>query len=212
MEVAASLAKRDGIPTTKSFLLWLLHTLESEADTREFPRVFISMEQLMDDWQAAMQRVSQILQIDWSVDYDEVREDVENFLDPGLKHHNLSLSQLEGNPKVPVPVTEIYHSLVYAALDQQSLNVESFSKVWEGLRREIAQFIATALLEHFDAHLRVRLDLENRLRETRIDLWENQSNLARVQAQIHSMLNSRSWKITAPLRKAYDLVERLRSK
>ncbi len=31
-EVAASLAKRDGFLTTKAFLLWLMHILESEAE------------------------------------------------------------------------------------------------------------------------------------------------------------------------------------
>lgn len=204
LEVAASLAKRDGIPTTKSLLLWLLHTLESEIDTRDFPRAFISMEQLMDDWQTTMQRVSQILEIEWAADYDEVRHDVEKFLDPRLKHHNLSPCLLEDDSNVPAPVAEIYRLLMDTALGQQPLNVDSFSSVSEGLRREMAQFLPMAFLEDFDAQFRFRLDLEDRLQHTLAELWATQSDLLKAQARLDSMLSSRSWKLTAPLRKGYD--------
>jgi|GEM_PF-6959821 len=39
-----------------------------------------------------------------------------------------------------------------------------------------------------------------------------QLKLAQTEAQLTSMLNSKSWKVAAPLRKAYDLVQQFRTR
>src|SRR5581483_5443085 len=47
LEVAGSLRARNGFSATKSYLLWLRHLLDAERDSRGFPRVFTSYEQLL---------------------------------------------------------------------------------------------------------------------------------------------------------------------
>jgi hypothetical protein len=217
LEVAASLAKRDGVLGAKSFLLWLIHVLESERDTREYMRAFVSMEQLMGDWQATMKNLSQILKIQWPNDYDEIDQEVKQFLDPGLKHHNIPSSLLETDANVPAPLVEICSLLKETALETQPCVKETFSTVAENLCQEMERFVASAFMEDVYGHLKNRRDLENRLQEVcvelaeiRSELAETRSNLAGLRSQRDSMLTSWSWKITAPLRKGYDLVQRLR--
>ena len=47
LEVAASLKARDGFTTTKSLLVWLRHTLESEQHSRGRPRSFVMYDELL---------------------------------------------------------------------------------------------------------------------------------------------------------------------
>jgi hypothetical protein len=57
-EVASSLKQRNNFQFSKSLLLWLEHVLASERETRDYPRVFISFEKLLADWQATMEFTS----------------------------------------------------------------------------------------------------------------------------------------------------------
>ena len=59
--VAASLVRRDQLPPARALLLWLSHTLEAEQATRQFPRLVLSYEQLLQDPAAALQRCQQLV-------------------------------------------------------------------------------------------------------------------------------------------------------
>ena len=56
LEVAASLRARHGFTTTKSLLLWLRHTLESEQHSRGRPRSFVMYDELLRNWQGVVAR------------------------------------------------------------------------------------------------------------------------------------------------------------
>ncbi|RVD50028.1 sulfotransferase family protein, partial [Mesorhizobium sp. M2D.F.Ca.ET.140.01.1.1] len=50
LEVAYSLKRRDGLPLSKSLLLWLRHVLEAEHHSRHMPRYLIRHEEFLIDW------------------------------------------------------------------------------------------------------------------------------------------------------------------
>ncbi|WP_134487370.1 hypothetical protein [Methylocella tundrae] len=50
LEVAQSLAKRDGFSLETGLLLWLRHVLDAERESRHFPRAVVSMDDLFEDW------------------------------------------------------------------------------------------------------------------------------------------------------------------
>ena len=60
LEVAASLKARDGFTTTKSLLLWLRHTLESEQHSRGRPRSFVMYDELLRNWQGVLRESEKI--------------------------------------------------------------------------------------------------------------------------------------------------------
>ena len=70
-------------------MLWLRHTLEAERETQNRNRVIITMDQLMDDWEAALGRVQRAVGVPWPVPVERSGPQVSQFLDPGKRHHRV---------------------------------------------------------------------------------------------------------------------------
>ena len=97
-EVGQSLLTRDGIPLAHTRLLWLQHLVEAEAASRDFSRVVISYDDLLRDWRGCVQRMGSELLLQWPVSISEARSSVEQFLNPGERHHKLG-----GKNDTPLP-------------------------------------------------------------------------------------------------------------
>jgi GT2 family glycosyltransferase len=84
IDVAASLAARDGIGTARGLLLWLGHLLDAERATRGMPRVIVHYEELVGErgWRGIARRVAAELGLDWPR-WDEAAVDA--FLAPELR-------------------------------------------------------------------------------------------------------------------------------
>ncbi|BBD78878.1 glycosyltransferase [Aerosticca soli] len=96
-EVARSLKSRNDHALARSRLAWLEHTAESVLGSRGFPRAVVSYDQLMTDWEAAMRRVSAELELPWPVQLEDVRPQVNEFLSPGERHHQVPWMPEEGS-------------------------------------------------------------------------------------------------------------------
>ncbi|TBN44091.1 hypothetical protein EYE42_02965 [Paracoccus subflavus] len=98
MDVAASLARWAGHDTEYNLLLWLRHLLDAEADSRDLPRVFTSYHMLLEDWEAAIARITGGLEIDWPRGLPEAGDDIRAFLSHDLQHFSKT-----GTHGVPLP-------------------------------------------------------------------------------------------------------------
>jgi hypothetical protein len=194
MEVASSLGKRNGLPVNKSLLLWLCHILESEEDTRGYPRVFVSFEELLGDWKTTMERLSAQLQIAWPVSYSDAQCEIEEFLDPGLVHHHCADNPLARDLDLSQYVSLVHRELIAAQNSEADTIAEAFTTVSENLHKELQHFITTALVEE----AQFRLAQMDRLRER---LRHSHKQLYKCTLQLEDILNSKSWKLTEPLRK-----------
>ncbi|MBB3998889.1 sulfotransferase family protein [Aureimonas pseudogalii] len=87
LDVAASLARRDGFVRAKSLLLWLDHTLAGEAATRDLKRTVLLYDDLLADWRGAADRISTELGLAWPKERGRVEAEVDAFLTPDLRHH-----------------------------------------------------------------------------------------------------------------------------
>ena len=87
-EVAASLARRDGLPVAQAQLLWLQHLVEAERATRGQARVFVHYEHLLDNWQRELDRIGEQLAIDWPPAPADFAAAATQFLAPTLRHHH----------------------------------------------------------------------------------------------------------------------------
>jgi hypothetical protein len=108
-DVAASLKQRDGLGTEQSHGMWLKNSLVAERDTRELPRVFLSYDELLADWEPVVRRCIERLGLPLAIT-DETRAAVAAFLSPGLRHH-ASRGPAGGDPASLV-------ARVYAALER----------------------------------------------------------------------------------------------
>jgi Sulfotransferase domain len=88
LEIANSLKTRDGFSLEKSLLLWMTYMLDAELHSRTYPRVFITYDGLLRDTANTIGSVSRTLNIEFPKSYQDCREEIAQFLDSGMKHHN----------------------------------------------------------------------------------------------------------------------------
>ncbi len=98
VEVAASLARRNGFSAEKSHLLWLGHVLEAERETRGQPRVFTLYDQLLEDPIATLERVEGTLGLRFPVAPAAALDSVQAFLSRDLRHHRAAGGSPEPGP------------------------------------------------------------------------------------------------------------------
>src|SRR5215204_573333 len=111
LEVAASLKARDGLTTTKSLLLWLRYTLESEQHSRGRPRAIVMYDELLRNWQRVLASVGQGLAVTWPGKSHRATVEIENFLSEQHRHHVFDWRDLEGRADVVRWVKEAYFAL-----------------------------------------------------------------------------------------------------
>lgn len=87
LDVAGSLAARDGFPRAKSFLLWLDHTLAAERQTRDINRSIIGYDTLLADWRGTSDKLAHDLDLAWPKERSRVEHGVDEFLSRDLRHH-----------------------------------------------------------------------------------------------------------------------------
>jgi hypothetical protein len=162
IEVARSLEKRDLLPASQSYLMWLRNFIEAERGSRGLPRTMMLYESLLSDWKTVVQRIGRDLRIDWPTPIEEAAPAVEEFLRPSLRHHQADNRQLFDDPHIPEPVRRAYGAILAAI---ESGNVDDLSPAAEAVARELdnshpmlVQYVADAHRFHSESARKRRLD------------------------------------------------------
>lgn len=88
LEVARSLAARDGFSLEKALLIWLRHVIDAERETRDLPRAIVAMDDFLHDWRGSIQKIGWLLGIEWPRFDNATAATVDIFLSRDLKHQN----------------------------------------------------------------------------------------------------------------------------
>ena len=120
LEVAASLAKRDGLHTATGNLIWLRHVLDAETGTRDKTRCFVNFESLLSNWAGTMTKIQDILGVPLPRLSVSVAPEVEAFLDLDLRHHVEKPKLALDNPLLSEWVRDTYAILEKWAADGES--------------------------------------------------------------------------------------------
>lgn len=208
LEVAASLAARNGFPLGQGLLLWLRHNLELELHSRAYPRVFITYDELLHDWRAAMDRIAAKLSIAWPLAPDVIATDVDAFLTSNLRHHRLATDRLQD-----CGLVDQVHSalLTLAAADDENARgvmdeVSSDLAQVESLYDPFVEVLRSRTAELTQNLENLRLEMQRGQTEHRRELAVLLSKLAKAEAEINSICTSRSWRLTQPLRQGRRLI------
>ena len=177
LEVAASLAKRDGFSTEKSCCLWLDHVLGAERETRGTVRTFVTYEALMADPVRTAEAIGHHLGVEWPNPVFSAAGSLRTFISSGLRHHKEGGTQGKGQ----AGPWEALAVILYDAIAQAGSDGPS-EEVWDGCSRS-----AEERRHAFDPVLVEQLRAETALR-------------IRVMNRNMGIRNSLSWKLLAPLR------------
>jgi len=112
LEIAASLRVRNGFSPAKSHLVWLRYVLDSERDTRFLPRAFVRYDALLNDWRGVAEALAQTLAIQWPITPGASARQIEDFLEPSLRHASVEDVDLLHDESVIQLVKDAYHELL----------------------------------------------------------------------------------------------------
>ena len=145
IDTAKSLLKRDNIPLRKSYFMWQLHITSALMYTRNYKRTIIHYDHFLDNWEMNLRRCAKHLNIRWPETNSALKEDMESFLDTGLRHSSSTLSDIDKKVEsyeLPESVAQIYKHCLRAEEDQNFLDSIEFYKDIEHLFYEHAVDIA----------------------------------------------------------------------
>jgi len=126
LEIANSLKTRDGFTLEKSLLLWMTYMLDAEFYSRKYPRVFITYNGLLNDTANTINSVSRILNINFPKSYEDCREEIAQFLDSGLRHHNQDAGSV--NKALSEDISK-YYELLNGLVGKESVSEDELSKI-----------------------------------------------------------------------------------
>ncbi|MGA9853597.1 MAG: glycosyltransferase [Gammaproteobacteria bacterium] len=212
--IAESLRLRNGFSYAKSYYLILRHWLDAELATRGEQRAFVSYEDLLIEWQAAIRPSWDHLGLSWPVDAGIRDTQVHEFLTAELQHHKgekpdsgilcqwamrlheARLAALQGDEGHDLATQ---YDAVAAELSAWSKEVDSILQP----ERESQTHLKKILRER-DETLRQR---DETLRERNETLRQRDEHLAwlqgektHLQQEIQRIHRSTSWRISAPIR------------
>ena len=212
LSVAASLKRRDEIPTEKSLYLWLEHTLISLNQARSARCVVVDYDRLMSLPKNELCRVSEHLGL--SLNETLVNEYIDEFLDEALRHSHVSnLIATEGDDFKSL-VNRTYRLALRVASDELAVGDAEFSVEVERLFSDykkysyFSKFIdkQTSDITHLSA---IVSDQESRVASLTSEIASLTSKVASLNdektdlaTRVNELLNSASWRVTAPLRAA----------
>jgi len=220
ISVMRSLKKRDNFVAAKSYLLWLLHVTEALRSTKGKPRALLNYDRLMESPREELARLAATL----GLELNEQRVDtfVHDFLEQGLRHTQFSVADLDLAESMPPIVKELFRALELLVGDPSPSNEKACQEVLAKAEEFLQNFESIAdyewALEGDLEQLGTRLasaqhslsqlqQTQDQLRQTQGQLQQAQAQLQQTQAQfeqaamaMNSVVNSTSWKLTAPLR------------
>lgn len=211
LEVARSLAARDGFGEQKSLLLWLIHLVEAERATRGRPRAFVSYERLLREPDAVVAQLRRRLEAGLAVPTEQARIAIREFLSDEHRHHLVEEEIASGAADLRDWVREAHVLARRLAHDE----VPDGDSATQGAFDELARHVRTTQLvvpiaqeARALAELRVEVSMrDQQVRELRARNGELREKLRRSEEKrkdtaraLEKLEQSLAWRLTAPLR------------
>jgi hypothetical protein len=142
LEVAKSLADRDGLDAAHSHAVWLRHMVEAGIETQLRTRGVVSYEALLSDWRGESARIAEAFAIRWPDQSQEAAAAIEAFLESGDRHHHEPADNLG---QMPAIVAEAYEALLRARtsgdgwrdFDRLNSQIARFSNAYDQAMQEV---------------------------------------------------------------------------
>jgi hypothetical protein len=191
LEVAASLARRDGLPLAQSLLIYIQGNLEAERASRGRRRVFQLYDGLVSDWRSFAEKLANAGGPRTDGFAAQTTAEVEDFLTPDLHHHHATRESLANLPDGAAMLMEMYDGMVQVAAtgDETALRAR-FDRVRERIWEPAKLFraVATAQGKNYRdeiARLESKMMAEFERRDVELDALR--SELRREDAKVEEV-------------------------
>ena len=183
LDVAKSLKIRDGFSYDKSFGIWFHYNIAALISVFDLPHVFIHYDRVIDNWELELRKCASSLIISWPDDISQFRGKMNKFVRPELRHSLSGIGALKraNAPKTVIDLFDLLIRVSRSSISDKEFNIK--------IRRLSSDFLSYTVFFQYD-------------------MGQQLLERDRLIAQIDSLLNSYSWRITAPLRKLRRLYKR----
>lgn len=180
LDVAASLARRDGIVPALGHLIWLRNVLDAEVESRPLTRAWVRYEELLARPHTVVEKLGRELDIAWPCGANaETEREIEQFLSPGLRHHRSADEHLLSDPELSRWLRSTFEILERWTRDERRDTDTAVLDETRAAFNEATPIFSRAIGE-----------LDEQARET----W-------RLTREVESMRRSIVWRMTGPLRR-----------
>jgi glycosyltransferase involved in cell wall biosynthesis len=215
IDVARSHEKRNGFSYERSIGLWYDYNTVALRVTSRLPRTFIRYDRLVDGWESELKRCARELDIGWPEDPSLLKERMDVFIRPDIRHSSSSMDELRASnpPALVIQLMELLESDATtperrASFDKESGDLASefptYAHIFAWDRNEFGRQIY-ALEKKQEALLETL-----RKRESRISALEEivgeVENLRGKEEELSRIHGSRGWRT---LLRFYRLRDRL---
>jgi hypothetical protein len=125
LEIAASLAQRDGVSLPKGLLLYLQSYSDVEFTSRARRRVFVRYDSLLHDWRTFQTQLTERSDARLAPPSSITKAEIDKFLTADLYHQRFSREDLLGHADVPAIMVELYDSMCKAIDMEHDLSVRA---------------------------------------------------------------------------------------
>jgi len=213
-EVICSIRERDGLDPATIELLWLRSLLEAEEASRGCVRVWTGFEELLGDWGATVRSIADGFGVVWPNDPELVAHEAADILRARHRHYRATDDAVLApiGPLTTRAWQAAQHGLhgeeaaARALFDEIRTVITELDRLSAPFQETIEKRLATAESERGQlteclADLRERLANSEASLKIASDQISSLTNAVEsLNARISSMLASRCWQITAPLR------------
>ena len=109
LDVAKSLYKRNGMPIDKGLGFWMNHNLVALEACSDVQTVFVSYDRFVESWEPELRRIAETLYLDWLADGEDLKREIDSFVQPGLRHNRSNPVDLDS---IPAQVRELYQLIL----------------------------------------------------------------------------------------------------
>ncbi len=124
LDVMDSLQTRDEMLSSDAALLWLQYVLCSEKSSRNFKRVFVKYDDVLNDWRTCHGVIVSSLDVDWLYTLEEIEDQVDQFISPKHCHHSHKDEEVLFDPLLRQWVGEAYNALLVLQKKPNSDNAQ----------------------------------------------------------------------------------------
>lgn len=221
IDVMGSLQTRDEMLASDASLLWLQYVLNSEKNCRDLERVFIKYDDVINDWRACYQTITNYLDVDWPYQRDEIENQVDKFISPKHRHHNHKDEEVLSDPLLRQWVGEAYRALLVLQTNPNSENaqkqLDEIAKEFEKTSPVLLQ-VRTSFVNLLKKETDQQQDLLRTLAQQNQKIAEQDNNLKFINNKLQvindekqAILHSWSWWLTKPFRAITNIMRYLKT-
>lgn len=126
LDVAKSLARRNGFTIGKALGIWLNYTSSALKSCEGCDITFLSFDSFLDDWYTELKKSALVLGLEWPVDDIKLKEQMASFVRHDLRHSATKMEDLQALD-VPEPVIRLYQFVLDLQAGKRSLNADGYS-------------------------------------------------------------------------------------